>query len=193
MFLAAAAQMLKKPAAHRLRFAVIGDGHLREELEALARHLRVADKIIFTGFRKDAASLYADLDVVALTSLNEGTPLTLIEAMSCSRPVVATEVGGVVDLLGRRSSTFDGFSIWQHGLSVPANDAAGFARALEFLAGRQDLRAEMGAQGQGFVKARLSKARLLDDIGNLYHRLSGVAAKGPQEVELKIKLESLQK
>ena len=86
----------------RLHFFVIGDGHLRGALERQAREAGIRDRVAFTGFREDATSLYADLDVVALTSLNEGTPLTLIEALACGRAVAATEVGGVVDLLGAR-------------------------------------------------------------------------------------------
>jgi glycosyltransferase involved in cell wall biosynthesis len=106
---------------------------------------------------------------------------------------LATEVGGVVDLMGTRLSTVDGFSIWQHGATTSSKDTAGFARALQFLLAHEELRAQLGAQGQAFVKTRLSKARLLDDIENLYHRLSGVAAKSQQEIDLQIKVESLQK
>jgi glycosyltransferase involved in cell wall biosynthesis len=193
MFLQAAAQVLQSLPGSNLRFVVIGDGHLRPALEGLARQLGLAEKVIFTGFRKDAARLYSSLDLVALTSLNEGTPLTLIEAMGCACPVVATEVGGVVDILGTRLSTVDGVSIWQHGATVSSGDDAGFARALEFLLVRKALRAQMGEQGQAFVKARLSKARLLGDIENLYHQLAGVASHDRQEIELKMKVESLQK
>ena len=86
--------------ARRVRFVVIGDGHLRSELEAYARELGLEEDVVFAGTRDDPENFYAALDLVALTSLNEGTPLTLIEAMANARAVVATEVGGVVDLLG---------------------------------------------------------------------------------------------
>ncbi len=89
------------------------------ELERKTRELGIADRVIFTGFRKDAGELYADLDLVALTSLNEGTPVTLIEAMCAGRAVIATEVGGCsrpdgrfsgersrdIDLVARRDDT----------------------------------------------------------------------------------------
>ncbi|HEV2881239.1 MAG TPA: glycosyltransferase [Pyrinomonadaceae bacterium] len=88
-------------AARRVRFVVIGDGQLRGELEAQARALGIAERVTFTGMRSDPENFYPALDIVALTSLNEGTPLTLIEAMANARPVVATAVGGVVDLVGR--------------------------------------------------------------------------------------------
>ena len=75
------------------------------ELERKTRELGIVDRVIFTGFRKDTGELYADLDLVALTSLNEGTPVTLIEAMCAGRAVIATEVGGVRDLMGELAAT----------------------------------------------------------------------------------------
>ena len=79
---------------------MLGDGSLRDRLEAQAQALGLAEDVIFAGSRRDPENFYAALDIVALTSLNEGTPLTLIEAMANARPVIATAVGGVVDLLG---------------------------------------------------------------------------------------------
>ncbi|HUF05630.1 MAG TPA: glycosyltransferase [Aridibacter sp.] len=91
-----------------VRFVVIGNGHLRRELEELAEGLGVSDLVTFLGNREDPETFYAGLDIVALTSKNEGTPLSLIEAMASRRPVVSTAVGGVVDLLGdRRPKTED--------------------------------------------------------------------------------------
>ncbi|HEX8424316.1 MAG TPA: glycosyltransferase, partial [Pyrinomonadaceae bacterium] len=90
--------------ARRVRFVIVGDGHLRGELEAEARALGIENRVTFTGLRDDPENFYAALDIVALTSLNEGTPLTLIEAMANARPVVATAVGGVVDLVGEASA-----------------------------------------------------------------------------------------
>jgi len=153
------------------RLVIIGDGHLRQELEEKARGLVIADRVVFTGFRRDAASLYSDLDIVALTSLNEGTPLTLIEAMNAGLPVVATEVGGIVDIMGARLETRGGFSIWEHGLTAPSQDAEAFAGALRFLLDRADLRREMGARGRAFVKARLGRDRLVEDMGQLYEEV----------------------
>lgn len=155
------------------RLVIIGDGHLRQELEARARELAIADRVIFTGFREDAPSLYSDLDIVALTSLNEGTPLTLIEAMNAGRPVVSTEVGGVVDILGARLHDRDGFTIREHGLTAPSQDSEAFARALRFLIDRPSLRREMGARGRAFVKTRLSRDRLVEDIEQLYEEVAG--------------------
>lgn len=194
LLLAAAAQLARGRTADggwrmdrlpRVRFVVIGDGHLRGELEQLAGQLGISDRVTFTGFREDAISLYRDLDLVALTSLNEGTPLTLIEAMNCGRAVVATEVGGVVDLMGARRTVADGFSIWDHGLTAPSRDASAFARALGFLIERPELRREMGQRGRAFVRARLSKDRLVSDVEQLYRELVevGVEVAPAREVQ----------
>ncbi len=191
MFLAAAARVLQqgtkanletelaaknKVSSNRLRFVMIGDGHLRQDLEKQAAVLGISDQVIFTGFREDVGSLYADLDIVALTSLNEGTPLTLIEAMSCGRAVVTTEVGGVVDLLGTSGVKHEGFIMWEHGLSVASGNVEGFAQALRFLIEQSEMRRSMGERGQVFVKAQLSKPRLISDIETLYRQLLGMQA-----------------
>ncbi|MBI3650440.1 MAG: glycosyltransferase [Acidobacteria bacterium] len=193
MFLAAAAQLVNHENDHSLRFVIIGDGHLRQRLQASAQQLGIAERVIFTGFRKDAAALYADLDVVALTSLNEGTPLTLIEAMSCGRAVVATEVGGVVDIMGALQASAEGVKFWQHGATVSRHDAAGFARALQLVIAQPDRRRQMAAHGQAYVKTKLSKARLLADVEMLYRNLLGLACESKPDIALGINLESAPK
>jgi glycosyltransferase involved in cell wall biosynthesis len=153
------------------RFAIVGDGHLRERLEEQARELGVADRCVFTGFRDDAASLYADFDIAALTSLNEGTPLTLIEAMSCGCAVASTEVGGVIDLMGEKRENRDGFTVWDRGVTAPSRDAGAFANALKRLIQNSEMRRELGARGRAFALSQLSRERLTNDIENLYRSL----------------------
>ncbi|MGH8598563.1 MAG: glycosyltransferase [Gammaproteobacteria bacterium] len=169
LFIGAAAQLVDEGA--EARFAIIGDGHPRAELERQASDLAVADRIVFTGFRDDVASLYPDLDIVALTSLNEGTPLTLIEAMSNGCAVVSTEVGGVVDLMGAKRDTVGDFSIWDHGITTPSRNLAAFTNALKYLIERPGLRREMGGRGREFIRSRYSKERLIADVERLYREL----------------------
>ena len=155
----------------RLRFLIIGDGKLRTPLETLARELDLAEEVMFLGTRKDPEVFYPAVDVVALTSRNEGTPLTLIEAMANARPVIATAVGGVVDLLGPEVSQQDGYTIRQRGISVPSGDTETFARGLERLIGDETLRIQLGKQGRGFVVQNYSKERLFRDVSELYAEL----------------------
>lgn len=172
LLLEAAALLFAEKDAPPVRFVVVGDGHLRGELERLANRLHVSDKVIFTGFREDAMSLYCDMDIVALTSLNEGTPLTLIEAMNRGRALAATEVGGVPDIMGVRRASADGFSVWEHGVTAPSGDPQAMARALRFLIERAELRARMGECGRAFVRAQMSRERLVSDIKQLYRDLT---------------------
>ncbi|HEV7744012.1 MAG TPA: glycosyltransferase [Pyrinomonadaceae bacterium] len=156
-----------------VRFLVIGDGGLRNTLEQQAESLGLSADVIFTGSRRDLDEVYPALDIVALTSRNEGTPLTLIEAMANARPVISTAVGGVVDLLGVPVEQSDGrFEVCQQGISVAPDDGEGFATGLARLVNDAALRRETGARGLQFVTNHYSKERLLKDIENLYLTLS---------------------
>ena len=161
------------PACRRqgaIRFIVIGDGSLRDSLEIQKQALGLDADVIFVGSRTDPEYFYPALDVVALTSLNEGTPLTLIEAMANGRPVVATSVGGVVDLLGEVVE--DGpYTVCQRGISVPAGDEAAFVAALSRIIRDRSLRRELGSRGLEFVEINYSKERLFEDMKSLYGEL----------------------
>ena len=153
-----------------VRFVIIGDGGLRASLEEQARSLGLEQRVIFAGGRKDPENFYPALDIVALTSRNEGTPLTLIEAMANARPVIATLVGGVVDLLG--DVTQDGpYKICERGIGVLADDAEAFAAGLETLIKDKNLQSKLGRNGFEFVDRNYRKERLLDDIKDLYGEL----------------------
>jgi len=170
-FLDAAAELRKKPSRVRMRFLVIGDGGLRPELELQANKLGLHDDVSFLGSRTDPENFYPGLDIVALTSLNEGTPLSLIEGMANERPVIATAVGGVVDLLGQKLSSVDGYYVCERGILVEGRDPGTFARGLARLVEDEALRREIATRGRDFVAQNYSKDRLLNDISNLYRRL----------------------
>jgi len=154
-----------------VRFIVIGDGGLRDALEQQSQALGLDKDVIFVGERKDPEYFYPALDVVALTSLNEGTPLTLIEAMANARPVVATSVGGVVDLLG--DVVEDGpYHVCRRGIGVPRGDEEAFVSALSRIIRDRSLRQELGERGLEFVEVNYSKERLFEDIKGLYAELA---------------------
>ena len=153
-----------------VRFIVIGDGDLRENLEKEAAELNLKNTI-FLGERNDEDIFYPALDVVALTSFNEGTPLTLIEAMANERPVISTAVGGVVDLLGAEEAAEDENSryiIGLRGISVPSDDAESFFEGLKRLVKDKKLRDNFATEGANFVRQKYSKERLLADVRRLY-------------------------
>ena len=140
---------------------VVGDGPDRPALEMEAERLGLGSRARFLGFRDDLERIYADLDVAVNCSLNEGTPVALIEAMASGVPVLATAVGGTPDLLeeGRL------------GRLVPPGDPNALACALaETLSGGYDS-AEKAALARRSVLQRFSLERLLGDLDRLYLRL----------------------
>ena len=157
----------------RVRFIVIGDGGLRQKLKGQVELSGLAEDVVFTGNRNDPEKFYPALDLVALTSRNEGTPLTLIEAMANARAVIATSVGGVVDLLGEPASETDdnGYLVCARGVRIKPGDARAFAAGLARLVSDSALRQELGERGLTFVQQNYSKERLLNDVRSLYGEL----------------------
>ena len=155
-----------------LRFVVVGDGHLRRALEAEAASLDLGDSLRFLGNRTDIDAVYAGLDIVALTSRNEGTPLSLIEAMAAGKPVISTLVGGVRDLLGDVKVEEDGFKICERGIGVDSRSPADFTKGLIYLAKNEKLRETLANDGLAFVLSEYSKERLADDVSRLYRKLT---------------------
>ncbi len=147
------------------RFVVYGDGADRAALEARGTHVH------FAGTRP-AREIYGAIDIAALTSLNEGTPLTLIEAMANGIPVISTAVGGVVDLLGAVEEKHDGFDIRERGITAASNDEIGFAAGLRRLLDDAALRQRFSERGRVFARAHYSKERLIGDIRRLYRELT---------------------
>lgn len=156
LFLRSATQVLL--AVENIKFIVIGDGELKHELKELAVDLKIQDKVVFLGWRDDMPLVYADLDIVALTSLNEGTPVTLIEAMASCKSVVTTSVGGVPDIV------LDG----QTGILVPSGDENRFAVAITDLLGDPNKRRKFGERGREFVRNRYTRERLCANMERLY-------------------------
>lgn len=141
-----------------VKYLIIGDGQQRAELEKYTKILGLDGNVIFCGWREDMANVYSDLDIVALTSLNEGTPLTIIEALAASRPVVATNVGGVADVVE------DGVN----GYLVPSGDVESFSHRLADLVEDSQKRFEFGSKGRQMVREKFTKERLVNDIKSLY-------------------------
>ena len=156
----------------KFRFLIVGDGELRQELITYAMELGIQNTVIFAGWQKDMPAIYDALDIVALTSLNEGTPVSLIEAMANARPVVATDVGGVRDLMGVIDQEGkDGYTRAQHGILVSSGDGEGLARALSFIHENRKVSEEMAKRGREFVLNHYSMERLVKDIKSLYKEI----------------------
>ena len=140
--------------------AVVGDGQLRDPMEALAAELGCKDAVRFLGYRRDTVRICAGSDAALLTSDNEGTPVSLIEAAAGGRPAVATNVGGVGDIV------VDGA-----GILAPASDEAALARAIVDIASDSKRRRSMGAAAREHVRHNYDGARLVADVDKLYTQL----------------------
>jgi glycosyltransferase involved in cell wall biosynthesis len=172
LYLQVAAMIYRREPGQKTRFVVAGDGHLREALEREARELGVEKTVVFLGNRPDIAAVYAGLDIVSLTSFNEGTPLSLIEAMAARRPVISTLVGGVRDLLGEVTEQGDGFRVCERGIGIEGRSVDDYTKGLIYLIENLRLRKSLAEKGRGFVEKEYSKDRLVDDIAQLYRTLA---------------------
>jgi glycosyltransferase involved in cell wall biosynthesis len=144
------------------RLYLVGDGPERDQLLRAATSAGVGDRVIHVGWSSDTPSWYAAADVVALTSEREGTPLALIEAAAAGRPVIATDVGGVADIVADRVT----------GFVVPPDDEEALTDRLRTLLGDPALRGRMG--GAGPARATLYSAeRLVLDLDALYRNILG--------------------
>ena len=155
MFLKSAKYFIEKNPNINIKFVVIGDGELRHDLQKAAGRLKLDEHVTFCGWMKDISPVYADLDILALTSLNEGTPVSIIEAMASSVPVIATDAGGVVDLLGPPQERINGFRVCERGILCNKEDPIGFTRGLTYLVnldGREE--EKLLSRACEFVKSR---------------------------------------
>ena len=143
-----------------VRLAIVGDGELRDELRALAASLDLDDRVYWAGYRDDMVRVAAAADIAVLSSDNEGTPVSLIEAAAAGKPAAATRVGGVADVVTPAT-----------GILVPAGHSDALGEAIATLADGATARAEMGAAARGHVRARYSVERLVSDIDALYGEL----------------------
>jgi glycosyltransferase involved in cell wall biosynthesis len=144
-----------------VRFVVVGDGELGQELKASIQAKALSARLVWAGFRRDIPDVCFASDVVMLTSDNEGTPVSLIEAQAAGVPVVATDVGGT------RSVVRDGDS----GLIAPPGDSAALATALGRLLDGPSLRRQMGDAGRSHVTTAFTLGRLVSDHASLYDEL----------------------
>ncbi|MBL9162701.1 MAG: glycosyltransferase [Planctomycetaceae bacterium] len=159
LFLAGAKSI--REAVPEAEFVVIGDGPQRAELEGLAAELGLANAVHFVGSRSDVPALLAACDVVALTSHNEASPVSILEALACGVPVVASDVGSV------RETVVDG----ETGRLFPAGDQAAFVDATVALLQSPAERRRLGAEGRRRVVARWSLDAMVRGYEQLIERI----------------------
>jgi glycosyltransferase involved in cell wall biosynthesis len=146
---------------------LVGDGPDRDHLERFAHELGVVKRCLFLGYQQDVAQFYGAIDAFLLPSVNEGTPVSVIESLAAQRPAVATRVGGTPDVIR------DGVD----GFLVDVGDADALSDRLAELAADPERRAKMGAAGRERVLERYAVERLVNDIDTLYRSLLDARAR----------------
>jgi len=172
LFLNMAEIFLSENVGVNVKFVVIGDGELSDTLKAHAENAGLTNHVEFCGWRRDLPEVYADLNILALTSINEGTPVSIIEAMASGTSVISTDAGGVRDLLGpslKERFEAKGFKVCKRGILCRKNDAIGFARGLNYLMSMDIAqRDQMVEDSRNFAVQTFSHERLLHDMEALY-------------------------
>lgn len=141
----------------KVKFIIVGDGELRSELEAYIEENRIKN-IVFTSWQKSVDVVNAGLDIICLTSKNEGTPVSLIEAQASSRPIVSTNVGGIENVVLKNETAF---------LSE-VGDLDSYVSNLQKLIEDEKLRNSMSLKG-GHVFTNYHYTRLISDMKELYN------------------------
>ncbi len=170
LFLKAIDQLLKKT-TKKVRVFIIGDGEEKENLIQYCKEFNIdftefnkqkkKVTITFTSWVKNVDWANAGLDIIALSSLNEGTPVSLIEAQAANNPIVTTNVGGVENVVQKDKT----------GLVVPSGNNQAFSEALLKLVENDALRKQMSEKGWEFVKEKFHYERLVSDMRELYFSL----------------------
>jgi len=145
----------------KAHLCIAGDGEERPKIEHLGKELGLKEYIHLSGWVLDMQRIYAGIDIMSLTSLNEGTPFTVIEAMAAGVPVVATNVGGVGDLIQNN----------KYGLLCRSEDEQDMAQKILQTINESHPTEQRCRLARDFVMENYSRNRLIRDLDQLYTRL----------------------
>jgi glycosyltransferase involved in cell wall biosynthesis len=158
-FVEAAATVSRKyPNAH---FLLVGDGQLQDEIERQAAGLGIADRLHLLGYRRDASRIVSAFDLSVLTSLHEGMPNTVLEAMAAGVPVIGTAVGGTKELI------VDG----ETGYLVPPADPEALARRISWALDHEQERAIFAARARQEALTKFGMSRMVAEVEQLYDEM----------------------
>lgn len=161
LFLDMAKNIIDKSDNKDIKFLILGNGTLRDELERHAKHLGIKDKIVFAGERNDIPELLQSMDIFVMTSLYEGMSNAVMEAMAAGLPVVATDVGGNGELV------IDG----ETGFLCPSNDAEALAERVASLIHNERERSRMGENGKKRIKNEFGIRKMIKKTESIYIKL----------------------
>ncbi|MEK6616307.1 MAG: glycosyltransferase [Bacteroidota bacterium] len=156
-----AIKFVKEKSSRKIKAFIVGDGEERNKLESKAKEYKINDVLVFTSWEKEVDKIYQGLDIVCLTSFNEGTPVSLIEAQAANKPIVSTNVGGIEDVVISNKTA----------LLSDVSEKEKYCDNLFSLIENDSLRSELGREGWDFVKNKFRYVRLVHDVKNLYNQL----------------------
>ena len=160
VFLQAIAQVTRQ--VPNLVTLIAGDGPQRKALEDLTARMGLTERVHFLGWRTDAVELVGALDIFCMSSRWEGCPMVLLEAMAMRRPVVATDIGGVREIVENEKT----------GLLVPLDDPAALSAAVLRLLAAEEERTQFGSAGRRRVEDGFSAERMLEAYGSMYRKMA---------------------
>ena len=163
LFIDVAADVLQEES--NVRFRILGDGPLKQQLTERVRRLGLADTVVFEGYREDAHGFYDDIDIYLNTSIHEGLPLSILEAMAKGKPVVAPMVGGIPEII------MDG----EEGFLIESRESKEFAaKCLSLIRDRQLLE-QKGNKAHKKIQENFSSGQMADIYHDLYEKIIGQA------------------
>jgi glycosyltransferase involved in cell wall biosynthesis len=141
-----------------VKLMMVGEGYLEKNLKDAARDLQINDKVIFTGFQYEIPDFTQAMDIVAVGSYFEGMGRVVLEAMACGKPIVATNVGGIPDLLENEKT----------GILLEPGDLEGFRRTFERLLEDEKLAKELGENARRKITRQFSADFMVEEIAGIY-------------------------
>ncbi len=145
------------------RFVILGEGELREHLEKQVHEHHLEKHVLLPGFRTDALGCIKGFDLFVMSSVAEGLGTSLLDAMACARPIVATRAGGIPEIVEDEVN----------GLLVPPRDHTALAHAIVRALKDEDLRRRMGEAGFARVRERFTVERMVAETAAVYARVAG--------------------
>ncbi len=156
-----AVQYVSKNSQKKIRAIIIGDGEERQHLESLTDSMGLRSIVHFSSWEKQVENVYPGLDIVCLSSFNEGTPVSLIEAQAANRPLVSTNTGGIENVVIPGETA----------LLSDVSDKETYCKNLLNLVENEALRQKMGFGGWEHVRNKYHYTRLVNDVASLYRSL----------------------
>ena len=143
------------------KFLIVGDGPLRRRLEELSERLKIKDNIIFTGFRSDIKDILATIELLAMPSLLEGLPIVLLEGMAMAKPIVATRIDGMTEVLENGET----------GLLVPAKNPHELAEVIIEILKNKTKADLLGQNARKIIEEKFSVKRMVEQTELVYEKL----------------------